>query len=390
MLYDWSLGPRRNEEPSAPVSKLQFYVLRQVAIVLVVVAAGIFAIIWLTKSLSLIDLVMNRGLSWSLFAWITTLLLPASFAVVGPVSLFVAVTVVYHRLSTDSELVIMQNAGISRLQMARPALLVAAAMVAIGYLVSLYLLPLAYRDYRDLKFQVSNNYASVLIQEGVFSEMLPGVTVYVRERGSDGTLMGILVHDNRDPESPVTALAERGALLPGENGPRIVMVRGHRQERRGDRAISRLQFDRYELQFETRSKSGFGRWQSPHEQFLHDLFDPPEAVGGRSRYHQFRMEGHDRLTAPLMSLALPLVALALLLGAEFNRRGHMVRILVAVALVIALEVSMIGFKSLGRRIPELTPLIYVCPLATISVCFLSLWRGPFRRWRRSVFRAAAT
>lgn len=370
------------------MSRLHLYVLRQIVVVLVVVAAGVFAIIWLTKSLSLIDLVMNRGLSWSLFAWITTLLLPAAFAVVGPVSLFIAVTFVYHRLTTDSELVVMQNAGIGRLQLARPALLAAAAMVAIGYLVSLYLLPLAYRDYRDLKFQVRHNYTSVLIQEGVFSQVVPGVTVYVRKRAADGSLMGILVHDTRDPDNPVTALAERGALVPGENGPRMVMVRGHRQERRADQAVSRLQFDRYEMQLATRSKSGFGRWESPHEQFLGDLFDPPEAVGGRSRYHQFRMEGHDRLTAPLMNLALPLVALALLLCAEFNRRGHMVRILAAVAIVAALEVSMIGLKSLGRRIPELAPLIYLCPLATISICLLSLWRGPFGLWRRLVPRAA--
>ncbi len=364
------------------MSKMQFYVLRQIVVVLATVAVGIFGIIWLTKSLSLIDLVMNRGLSWSLFAWITTLLLPASFAVVGPVSLFIAIAFVYHRLIVDSELVVMQNAGVSRLQLARPALLASAAMVGIGYLVSLYLLPLAYRDYRDLKFQVRNNYSSVLIQEGVFSQFVPGVTMYVRKRDPDGALMGILVHDNRQPDSAVTALAERGALLPGDNGPRMVMVRGHRQERRAGQGVSHLQFERYELQFTTQSKSGFGRWESPHEQFLNDLFDPPEAVGGRSRYHQFRMEGHDRLTAPLMSLALPLVALALLLGAEFNRRGHMVRILVAVAIVAALEVSMIGFKSLGRRIPELTPLIYVCPLATISFCLLSLWRGPLGLWRR--------
>ena len=371
------------------MSKLQLYMLRQIVIVLAIVAAGMFAVIWLTKSLSLIDLVMNRGLSVSMFAWITTLLLPASFAIVGPISLFVAVAFVYHRLTMDSELVIMQAAGISRLQLARPALLASAAMIAIGYLVSLYLMPLAYRDYRDLKFQISNNYSSVLIQEGVFSQVVQGVTVYVRKRAPDGTLNGILVHDRRQPDRPITALAERGTLLPGENGPKMVMIQGNRQERRADRGISRLQFDRYELQFTTKTKSGFGRWQSPHEQFLHDLFDPPEAVGGLSRYHQFRMEGHDRLTAPLMNLALPLVALALLLGAEFNRRGHTVRILVAVAVIVALEASMIGTKNLGRRIPELTPLIYLCPLATIAVCLMSLWRGPINLWRRLVPDTAA-
>ena len=364
------------------MSKLQLYMLRQIVVVLLVVAAGMFAVIWLTKSLSLIDLVMNRGLSVSLFAWITTLLLPASFAIVGPISLFVAVAFVYHRLTMDSELVIMQAAGISGLQLARPALVVSATMIVIGYLVSLYLMPLAYRDYRDLKFQINNNYSSVLIQEGVFSQVVPGVTVYVRKRSPDGTLVGILVHDSRQPDNPITALAERGTLLPGETGPKMVMIQGNRQERRPDQGTSRLQFDRYELQFTTETKSGFGRWQSPHEQFLHDLFDPPEAVGGMSRYHQFRMEGHDRLTAPLMNLALPLVALALLLGAEFNRRGHAVRILIAVAIVVGLEASLIGTKNLGRRIPELTPLIYLCPVVTIGVCLMSLWRGPFQLWRR--------
>ena len=371
------------------MSKLQLYMFRQIVVVLTVVAAGMFAVIWLTKSLSLIDLVMNRGLSVSMFAWITTLLLPASFAIVGPISLFVAVAFIYHRLTMDSELVVMQAAGISRLQLARPALLASAAMIAIGYLVSLYLMPLAYRDYRDLKFQISNNYSSVLIQEGVFSQVVPGVTVYVRKRGPDGTLMGILVHDGRQPDSPITALAERGTLLPGENGPKMVMIQGNRQERRADTGTSRLQFDRYELQFTTETKSGFGRWQSPHEQFLHDLFDPPEAVGGLSRYHQFRMEGHDRLTAPLMNLALPLIALALLLGAEFNRRGHAVRILVAVAIVVGLEAAMIGTKNLGRRIPEFTPLIYLFPAATIAVCLVSLWRGPFNLWRRLALGNAA-
>ena len=192
----------RDEEPDSRVSKFQLYVLRQIVMVLVVVAAGMFAVIWLTKSLSLIDLVMNRGLSVSMFAWITTLLLPASFAIVGPISLFVAAAYVYHRLTMDSELVIMHAAGISRLQLARPALLASAAMIAIGYLVSLYLMPLAYREYRDLKFQISHNYSSVLIQEGVFSQVVPGVTVYVRKRGPDGTLMGILVHDRRQPRRP--------------------------------------------------------------------------------------------------------------------------------------------------------------------------------------------
>ncbi len=369
------------------MSRLHLYILRQIVVALIVVAVSMFVILWITKSLSLVDLVMNRGLSWSVFAWIATLSLPRSFAVVGPLSLFLAVLFVYHRLTVDSELVIMQNAGIGRFRLAGPALTVAAVMTAMGYFVSLYLMPAAYREYRDLQFQIRNNYSSILIQEGVFSQVVPGVTVYVRKRDPDGTLRGILVHDNRQPDNPVTALAARGTLIPGDNGPRVMMIRGTRQERHSDKETSLLQFDRYEIQFAALAKSRIGRWQSPREQFLPDLFDPPESVGGVERYHQFRMEGHDRLTAPLLNLALPLVALALLLGAEFNRRGHAFRILLAVAVIVGVVASMIGIKSLGRRIPDITPLIYLCPLATIAICLTFLRRGPADLWRR-LFPAA--
>ena len=291
-----------------------------------------------------------------MFAWITTLLLPASFAVVGPVSLFVAVAFVYHRLTMDSELVIMQNAGISRLQLARPALLVAAAMVAIGYLVSLYLLPLAYRDYRDLKFQVNNNYSSVLIQEGVFSQMVPGVTVYVRKRDAPtARCWASWCTTTAGPTARSPRWPSAATLLPGDNRP------AHGDDRRASgrsgaptRAprAAPVRSLRDAVHHASRSPASAGG-RARTSSSCPDLFDPPEAAGGMSRYHQFRMEGHDRLTAPLMNLALPLVALALLLGAEFNRRGHMVRILIAVAIVAGLEAAMIGFKSLGRRIPEL-------------------------------------
>ena len=56
------------------------------------------------------------------------------------------------------------------------------------------------------------------------------LTVYVRSRDPDGTLRGILVDDARDPTAHATILAERGRLVDGANGPRVVLLDGSRQE----------------------------------------------------------------------------------------------------------------------------------------------------------------
>ena len=73
-----------------------------------------------------------------------------------------------------------------------------------------------------------------------------GLTVYVRERDDNGELHGIILHDNRNIEAPVTYQAERGAVIHGENGSRIVLVKGNRQQVGREKGqLSMLYFDRF-------------------------------------------------------------------------------------------------------------------------------------------------
>ena len=58
----------------------------------------------------------------------------------------------------------------------------------------------------------------------------------------------MLINDERDPQQPVTILAERGAFADSGRRSRIIMVNGNRQ--RFDRTtgkLSVLTFDRYTL-----------------------------------------------------------------------------------------------------------------------------------------------
>jgi hypothetical protein len=67
-------------------------------------------------------------------------------------------------------------------------------------------------------------------------------------RHERGEVIGLLVNDDRDPQQPVTILAERGAFASSAQGSRVIMVNGSRQ--RFDRAtgkLSVLTFERYTL-----------------------------------------------------------------------------------------------------------------------------------------------
>src|SRR5690242_21147838 len=96
------------------------YILRQTLMIMLVVGVSFTAAVWLVQSLRLIDLIVNRGLSLGLFAYLAILILPRFVDVVLPIAVFIAVLFTYNRLLTESELVVMRAAGMSQGDLARP------------------------------------------------------------------------------------------------------------------------------------------------------------------------------------------------------------------------------------------------------------------------------
>lgn len=337
------------------------------------IALAVGAIVWLSQSLRFVDLVLNRGLPVYYLFWMALLVLPMILSSLLPVALFIAIVFTYNKLTMDSEIVVLRAAGTSDLTLAKPALVMASAVMAVCYAVNLYFMPIAYREFKDLQFSIRNDYSSVLLQEGVFNIMTPDLTVYISERKPDGQLLGVLAHDTRDPARPVTMMAERGELVQAENGePRFLLINGNRQVVGRDRKqLSLLYFDRYTLDLSTtKSDDGAPRFREAQERFLNELFSPGDDASSLKNAARFRAEGHQRLASPFLALAYTLVGLAALLAGEFNRRGQNRRIFLAVGVVVVTQIANLGLINLAAAAPMIVPLIYALPLTIIT---LTLW-----------------
>lgn len=359
------------------------YVFVQILVATLVVTAGLTFAVWLTQSLRLIDYIVNRGLPAFTFFSFVAYLLPAFIAVVLPVSTFVSVLFVYNKLTSDSEVVIMRAAGLSPLQLARPALLLAFYSTLVVYSMSLYLQPVAYGHFKDLQHTIRNNYASVILQEGEFTTFGEGITVYVRQRASEGQLRGILIHDNRKQDEPVTMFAASGALIQGDAGPRVVLKDGNRQEiDRKDGRLSILYFDRYTVELDALSGSSPFRWRGPSERFVHELFNPGNSKLDIEHRSELIAEGHQRLVAPLYTLVFVLVAMAAVLSGEFNRRGQLLRIVGAVLCVALLEGVSLAMRDLAIREPLAIYGMYLSVAAALAAAFVTLNRKLQRNRRQ--------
>lgn len=348
---------------SASMQSITRYIFNQLLAATLFIALGLTLAIWLSQSLRWIGYIVNRGLPASTFFYFVGLLLPSFLGVILPVATFCATLFVYHKLIMDSELVVLRAAGLSQLQLARPATALTALVLLAVYSITLYFLPTSFGAFKQLQNDIRSDYSAVLLQEGVFNNVADGITVYVRARSPDGELRGILVHDSREADQPVTMMAERGALVRSDQGPRVVMVNGNRQqvEQPGGR-LSLLYFDRYTVELSQLQGSIHARWREPRERYLHELLEPTDDPNDRQHYNELIAEGHQRLATPLYVVAFVMVALAALLSGQLNRRGQTRRVLAAILCVAALEALALALHDLAIRSLSAIPAMYAVPL----------------------------
>jgi lipopolysaccharide export system permease protein len=350
------------------------YILRQTLGTTLFVTAALSAAIWLTQSLRLVDLIVNRGLSAELFLYLGILILPRFIDIVLPIGIFIAVLFTYNKLIAESEIVVMRAAGMSQFGLAKPAFILSGIGVVLLFALSAYFLPTANRAFKDLQFEIRNKFVSAVLQEGTFTTISDNLTVYVRGRDANGEMTGFLVQDERDKDKPITIVAERGAFVETDAGSRVFLVNGNRQQL--DRAtgkLSVLSFEKYTLDLSDAHDVATGRIREPQERYLGELFFPAENGISRTFRNSLRLEGHQRLIVPLTAIAFAVIPLVTLLYGEFNRRGQVRRILLAVALALLFETLDLGLRNLAVRYPAGIILMYLNALLPIAIGCLFLF-----------------
>src|SRR6201992_3854591 len=177
-------GPRK-------LPQLSWYVLGQILGPVAVLAFLMTCVILLTQSLRLLDLVINRGQSATTFIYLTLLILPGLLVIILPIAFFFGTLFTLSRLNGDSELVVMASAGYSQRQLATPVFIAAAIVMALTWICALWLMPMGQRALNAQVLDIRADIGAALLNEGEFNPPAPGLTVFIRQLGSDGQIRGI-------------------------------------------------------------------------------------------------------------------------------------------------------------------------------------------------------
>ena len=353
---------------------LTLYLLRQLTTAFAFATGAVTFVVLFTQSFRLLSLVIENASTMGVFFELLGLSALTFLPFLMPLGLGVAVIFVYNKLATDSELVVMRQAGLGPFRLIEPALILAGGVTLLCILLTLWITPAANRNLVALQYKMRGSYAVFLSHPGSFNDLADGLTFYANKRGQNGTLQGILIHDVRQPDTEITTMAASGQVVDTGGEPHMIIFNGRRQEfERATGKLSELAFDQYVLDLDALRNTPSNRLPDPREQTLAELINPsPEILRARGPMSRFTGELHSRLSTPLLSFSYTFVGLAAILAGSFNRRGMAGRILAAALAIILTQAAFMAINGFVARDSHLIFVLYLIALlpAPVGMAFI--------------------
>ena len=335
------------------------YLLAQLVRTTIAVTVTLVGIVWLFQTIRILELVVSRDGPFLDFIIMSITVIPLWLTIAFPISAFIAITWVFQRTIADRELLVMQASGRSTLQLARAPIALAIGVTAILVLNSNVVLPFSFGIYKEMQFKLRNSIPAVLLREGVFIDVVDGMTMLIGEKTEDGMARDIFLHDERAPDKTITITAKYGKFVNQDGVPAVILQNGVRNEvnQNGDASASLL--------FETHSVIISSETQPSQERLTFDMNEDsirnllnPETSPAPRFFNQRRAEGHYRIISPLLGFVLVMTAACSVLCGQIRRDTLFRRTVLNIGAAIAIISMMVSTRSLTITMPATTPLLY--------------------------------
>jgi lipopolysaccharide export system permease protein len=247
-----------------------------------------------------------------------------------PIGFLLAVLLALGRMSEDRELVAMAAAGMGPLQLIRVPVVMGAVLSGLILLFAFTSEPRGLSALKATINEIIKRNVVGDVKSGVFYEDLTNLTLYaerVDRRRQQWT--NVLVHDDRDPGSPLLVLARVGGVNPAGAGEALKLTLSdgdvHRSRRESDE-YTIFSFERGDIAVGLHeSTSKMSRFRSPREELTPSelLLAARDARAEGQNPTPYLMALHGRLGHALAPLAFALfgTGLSLLRRQEGRTRG---------------------------------------------------------------------
>ena len=329
---------------------LNLYIIREIAS-LFLLGIMIFTLVLLMgRLIKLTDLVISRGVPLADVSRMILYLMPSFLVFTIPMAFLLAVLLAFGRLSADNEITVMKAGGISLMQLMPPVVLCGLCAALLTLAASTIGVPWGNSAFKSLSFDVLKQNVSATIREKVFWDDIPGIVMYTEHYDEERhALKGVVIHDGRDRNRPLTIFAADGVIggTAAQHDIRLALNNGsiHVAGKAGEYRL--IHFGEYIMTIGG-SGQGSGLGRNEPDMTVAELRQQisnvatPKAVRLKTQ-----SELHSRFAFPFASLVFAVVAVPL--GMQNRRSGKSAGFATSIGILLAYYVVQSLLRTLAEK-----------------------------------------
>lgn len=345
------------------------HLIMRVAIYSMILSIALTGVLWITQSVRVMDLIVNKGIKISDFLMLSAYLLPSLMFIIMPIATLGATISILSKANHDKEIIVLKSFGLSTFQIMKPFIYSALLFTALGYVFSLYLLPKSYQEFKHLQSFLRNHYASTMLEEGVFSDKINDFIIYIEKREKNNSFSNIFAYSTKQQGKAITIIAEKGKI-DNDTSQFIVQNGVHQEHNLSTNQITMMTFDHYTIDISflyeyLESK----RILEPTERFVHELFNIKDAEVENK--NKFISNAHQRLVWPIFCLGFTVFASYILITRTYSRSPSWKKNIPLISISITILALSVMLQNLSLQYIRCVWLMYVNAAIPFILTFYS-------------------
>ena len=345
---------------------LTWYIFRQTLSNVLISTLVFVGIIWLSQSFKTIKLIINKGAGLLEFFILSAYSLPSWLLIALPFGTFAGCMISYLKLQNDKEIIVMKSAGINPLNLSKPAFFIATLVSIILFIISHFVMPKTYKNFKVLQNDIRNSSESLIIKDNVFIDLNKFQTIFISNLYENNQLEEIFIQDRSDPKFIVEFFAKKGNLS-FENNIMLSMQNGTRISTDSKGKSTILNFKSYDIEIKQESdKKTSSRVIEYNEYNFFELLR--KSKNSKEKKGKLLAEAHSRNTIVFMPLVFCMIVMVVILKDNYSRFFSIYRKTIGIGAFVLVQSLVLIIKNAVHSNINFLPLMYIFPILILITC----------------------
>ncbi len=319
-----AIGYRLDSPSTLMLKIIDRYILKEIAYPFFLILFVLTFVLLMGKIIQLMDLMVNKGVSFIDISKLFLLLTPSFLILTIPISLLISILIGLGRLSGDNELTILKASGMSLYKLLGPVAIASLIAFIITAVTSLFLVPQSKYATKNLLFNVAKKKASIGIKEKVFNDDFKGILLYAESIPVHGDYMkGVIISDTRMSNEPSTIIAEKAFLVSDPSLMTVTLRLENGSTHTVDKRLKnyrKMDFSSYDVNLDIESSIAAAKKvssKSSTEMTVWELSQELKTAGLEDAvFREMAIEFYKTITTPLSCIVFGILAIPLSIRAH--------------------------------------------------------------------------